>query len=371
VLWLRHKDLGFWDHCGESQRTHSILRSARVRPQSWSSSIPKPSPHHPDTTPPTMYLSTFLPLATLLPSILAVHIFFFDDPKDCIGIGVACLDVANGTCCYTPRVEGKRQFWSVRGSAGRPTDQIRVYAGDLTESCTNAFGAAAVYRYDQCLRSLDTASWYANSIAGARWNYEGVEFGIGAAGAEAEAGCEAGVVADKMVSDGKQTWVISKEKLGGVMAGGMEMPSEKADVVEFFKTHADTVLDHEGDAELQHVALAAPQNLLSVLQNRPPMLRRDNEQDLTKRGKCDCRWIKPEGPGSESVEYCPCRNKNSPFPPRSVLALGPDFVEKRLGKGCVCCQGTRQQMCEECGCSSKGSRRARQDDTIVYIPGIH
>jgi len=40
--------------------------------------------------------------------------------------------------------------------------------------------------------------------------------------------------------------VISREKLNGQVAGGMDMPSAKAGLLEYFRMHANKVLDNAG-----------------------------------------------------------------------------------------------------------------------------
>jgi len=52
------------------------------------------------------------------------------------------------------------------------------------------------------------------------------------------------VDADEMFSDGVKTYVISKGKMASV---ALERPAGEKGLLEFFKTHADTVIDNEQD----------------------------------------------------------------------------------------------------------------------------
>jgi len=56
--------------------------------------------------------------------------------------------------------------------------------------------------------------------------------------------CKAQVQGDEIYSDGVNTYVISKEKMALV---GSEKPVGEEELLEFFKTHADTVIDNQTD----------------------------------------------------------------------------------------------------------------------------
>lgn len=69
--------------------------------------------------------------------------------------------------------------------------------------------------------------------------------------------CEAQVQGDEMYSDGMKTYVISRGKMARV---GSEKPADEKDLLEFFKTHADTVIDDEKDIPVVKVDLeSAPE----------------------------------------------------------------------------------------------------------------
>lgn len=65
--------------------------------------------------------------------------------------------------------------------------------------------------------------------------------------------CKAQVEGDEMYSNGVKTYVISKEKMARV---GAEKPVDEKELLEFFKTHADTVIDDQKDIPVEKVDVA-------------------------------------------------------------------------------------------------------------------
>ena len=57
-----------------------------------------------------------------------------------------------------------------------------------------------------------------------------------------------------MYSDGVNTYVISKEKMALV---GSEKPAGEEELLGFFKTHADTVIDDQTDIAVEKVDVAS------------------------------------------------------------------------------------------------------------------
>lgn len=66
--------------------------------------------------------------------------------------------------------------------------------------------------------------------------------------------CKKTVVGDEIYSDGGKTYVISKAKMASV---GSEKPASEEGLLEFFKTHADSVLDDQTDIATENVGLSA------------------------------------------------------------------------------------------------------------------
>lgn len=65
-----------------------------------------------------------------------------------------------------------------------------------------------------------------------------------------------------MYSDGVKIYVISKEKMASV---GSEKPASEQGLLEFFKTHADSVLDNQTDIPTVNLALTT--NATKTTQN--------------------------------------------------------------------------------------------------------
>lgn len=65
---------------------------------------------------------------------------------------------------------------------------------------------------------------------------------------------KAQVQGDEMYSDGVKTYVISQGKLARVRS---EKPAGEEELLEFFKTHADTVIDNQKDVPVEKVDMTS------------------------------------------------------------------------------------------------------------------
>jgi hypothetical protein len=65
---------------------------------------------------------------------------------------------------------------------------------------------------------------------------------------------KAQIEGEEMYSDGTKTYVISQEKMARV---GSKKPTDEKDLLAFFKTHADTVLDEAKDVPVVKADLAS------------------------------------------------------------------------------------------------------------------
>ena len=66
--------------------------------------------------------------------------------------------------------------------------------------------------------------------------------------------CKAQVQGDEMYSDGEKIYVISNGKMARI---GSEKPAGEKELLEFFKTHADTVIDDQKDVPVEKVDVAS------------------------------------------------------------------------------------------------------------------
>ena len=249
-----------------------------------------------------MYLARFLLLKAFIVSVAANNIFVYENAFKCEGLDKGCINVPNGTCCRSANTT--RLYGSVKGHGDRPTDQIVPLTKSkyTEEPRSEAFvgGAPAVDGLHECL--IVREMW----VIGAVWQYGG---GFGA-----DMGpCENAVMGDDMFTEGGKTWVISSGKMAGMATEGLAVPTAGEDMLEFFKTHADTVLSDDAvqNSDLTHVQ---PQMLephtttrleaTEVVEKRDSIssvLRRGSNylQELFKRGQqCACRpWYGPKGDG--------------------------------------------------------------------------
>jgi hypothetical protein len=251
--------------------------------------------------PKALFLTVFLACAA------ANHIYLYESAFDCTGLGISCLNSPNGTCCHSS--DPKRKFGSVKAQGDRPTDQLKAFAKYTDGPCDTTFGVDSVYRIHECLLTKDM--WAEFPVSGARWQYSG--------GFKADTGaCENAVVGDEMWTEGGKTWVISNGKMEGMMAGGMEKPKTAEEVSDFFKMHADTVINNGDVVQSSDLAHVEPQTLLSPSgihldaaedvakrDSIPSILRRGLEyiQKLFKRGACAC--TPRDGPKGDGLCTCP------------------------------------------------------------------
>jgi hypothetical protein len=254
-----------------------------------------------------MILPNPLILAVFLACAAANNIYLFESAYNCIGLGISCLNIPNGTCCHSN--DPKRKFGSVKAQGDRPTDQLKAFAKYTDGPCDTSFGvdSRSVYRIHECL--LTEEQWATFPVSGARWQYSG--------GFKADMGhCESAVMGDEMLTEGGKMWVISSGKMEGMMAGGVEKPTTAEEVSEFFKTHADTVINND-DVQISDVSHVKPQTLLAPsgirpdavehvakLDSIPSILRRgpDYVHELPKRGQCAC--TPRDGPKGDGLCTC-------------------------------------------------------------------
>ena len=67
--------------------------------------------------------------------------------------------------------------------------------------------------------------------------------------------CTSQVEGDEMYSDGVKTYVISKEKMARIKS---VKPEGEEELLEYFKQHADTVIDDQRDIPVEKVDIAPP-----------------------------------------------------------------------------------------------------------------
>ena len=89
-----------------------------------------------------------------------------------------------------------------------------------------------------------------SSIGGIAWEHQGGRKRM----AQQMAPCTTQVEGDEMYSDGVKTYVISKEKMARIES---VKPEGEDELLEYFKQHADTVIDNQADVSVQKVDTAA------------------------------------------------------------------------------------------------------------------
>lgn len=167
----------------------------------------------------------------------AVNLRLFKRPNACTGTGVICANIPAGTCCADiGTLYGSSQ--ADNGGAGNVavfySKQGDLYCG-VQLSPPKPIPICFISNLDS---SVGGIAWYTRA---ARKRSSG----------KMES-CKTHVQGDKMYSDGVNTYVISKEKFANVNA---TEPTSETELLKFYKTHADTVLDDKQDISVEKVAV--------------------------------------------------------------------------------------------------------------------
>ncbi|KAF2824075.1 hypothetical protein CC86DRAFT_469017 [Ophiobolus disseminans] len=177
----------------------------------------------------------------------AVDIMLFDNRYACTGLGTICIDIPHSMCCqssYGP-IAG-----SVSGQTKNSTDRITLYRKIGSNLCGVTWGVTHRLRtYCAVLGDqINDEHW----VGGAAWSPGG---GPPIEGGEA---CAEVVAGDNMFAEGGKMWVISREKMQGLVGGGVEVPRGESDMLAFFKMHADRVMDDGEGHSVREMRLVCP-----------------------------------------------------------------------------------------------------------------
>ena len=174
-----------------------------------------------------MKLTTSFFVTTFIGYITAVNLRLWENPDGCDGKTARCMNVAPHTCCLA-----RGRLWG-SGSAdgGGAGDEAQIWSKQGEKYCAVPLGPEKPIPV--CL-----VSTIGSSVGGIVWERPGRNSSMAK-----NLQCEASVEADDYAySDGGKTYVISMAKM---KQEKLAFPTNKAETLDFFKMHADSVEDED------------------------------------------------------------------------------------------------------------------------------
>jgi len=178
-------------------------------------------------------------LATFIGCTTAVNLRLFVSSTSCSGNGVICQGIPAETCC---------------------TDLKNLYGAAQADSATVADSVAAPWAKQGnlwCGVQLSATkpipvcfiTDLPSSVGGISWEIQaGVQSRMSRRSGDLSR-CTSSVVGDEFYSDGVKSYIISQAKMATVES---VRPTNEADLLEFFKTHADSVIDDATEVATVH-----------------------------------------------------------------------------------------------------------------------
>ncbi|KAF2131763.1 hypothetical protein P153DRAFT_429989 [Dothidotthia symphoricarpi CBS 119687] len=166
----------------------------------------------------------FLVLSTIIGAATATNLLLWKQANACSGSGAVCVNAGQRVCCYQPgQLWGSAQ--AVGGGAGDVagpwTKQGDSYCG-IQIRPTRPIPICFVTNLEQ-------------SLGGITWEHQ-------ARRSMERSAPLTPVEADEMYSDGVHMYVITKGKMARMRSS---KPTGENELLEFFKTHADMVINQE------------------------------------------------------------------------------------------------------------------------------
>lgn len=174
----------------------------------------------------------FLIFSTIISAASAINLILWPKADSCSGNGVVCVNVRQRTCCLE---QGK--LWGSASAAGGGRDDVAAAwtkRGDLY---------CGVQITPTKPIPICFVTGLESSVGGISWEHQSRKRMDASTAIEHVEG-------DEFYSDGVHMYVISKAKMAQVQA---ERPTKKQDQLEWFKAHADTVIDHETNTPVSKV----------------------------------------------------------------------------------------------------------------------
>jgi hypothetical protein len=181
-----------------------------------------------------MKFNATLIVATLLTITAAVDLRLFKNANDCKGDGIICQDIPNGRCCS----KNGELFGSTQGSKGGKNDAAAPFTKQGDNYC--AIQIKPTKKFNYCFKT-----GLASSVGGTSWEHQGKM--SNKRDNTDLAACTGIVEGADMYSDGSNTYIISKEKMTSLPTAQQVKPTDDQELLEYFKTHADSVIADEKD----------------------------------------------------------------------------------------------------------------------------
>jgi hypothetical protein len=190
-----------------------------------------------------MKFSAISILATIVGSTAAVDLQLFRNANGCDGFGAICRNIGPNSCCLA-----RDRLWgSGQASGDHPagsTTQLYTKQGDLY--C--GISISPRKPIPVCI-----VTGLESSVGGIVWFEAGRRMAQ-----RADDSCDVQVDADDMYVDGTKTYIISKEK-SALVRRDEPMPTDQTELLEYFKKHADDVIDSPVSVKAEKVDIPAAQ----------------------------------------------------------------------------------------------------------------
>ena len=178
---------------------------------------------------------------TIIGYTTAVDLRLWKHNNSCSGNGIVCLGIPKETCCrQNGQLYGAAE--AVGGQAGYVsapfTKRGDLYCGVQIGS-TKPIPVCFITNLDQ-------------SVGGIAWEIQGRRMKR----SDQMAPCKAFVEGDEMYSDGGKMYIISKDKMAA-LAAQSKKPTDEKELLEYFKTHADNVIDDQHNSVVETVDAAS------------------------------------------------------------------------------------------------------------------
>lgn len=181
-----------------------------------------------------MKFNAALIAATLLTITTAVDLRLFKNANTCIGSGIICQNIPSRKCCY----KNGQLYGSTQGFKGDNNDAVAPFTKRGNNYCAIQIRPSKKHNY--CFKT-----GLASSVGGTAWEHQGRM--SNKRDNTDLAACTGTVEGDDMYSDGTNTYIISKEKMANLATAQQVKPTDDQELLEYFKTHADSVIQDEKD----------------------------------------------------------------------------------------------------------------------------
>jgi hypothetical protein len=184
-----------------------------------------------------MKFNATLIVATLLALTTAVDLRLFKNPNACRGDGIICQRIPKGRCCS----KAGSLYGSTQGSRGGSHDVAAPFTKQGNNYC--AIQISATKKHNYCFKL-----GHEQVVGGTSWE---TQRRMTDNRSDYLAPCTGVVEGLDMYQNGTKTYIISKEKMASLAAEDQEKPTDDDALLEYYKTHADRVIEDGRESDEQ------------------------------------------------------------------------------------------------------------------------